>query len=75
MANKFKGKDRDMLKRGVTLLSAIIARDATAQKTKKTAAISTRDLMLDANPPGSGPYYTAAQLLLTRFNNLRAMTV
>lgn len=69
----FKGKDRDMLKKGVQLLQAILARDLTAQKTKKTASISTRTLILDPTPPGTGANYLAATTLLTRFSSLLGM--
>ena len=72
MAHTFKGKDRDMLRKGIQLLNAILARDAKAQRAKKTSAISSRTLMLDPTPPGTGPNYAAAQLLLTRFINLMA---
>lgn len=70
----YRGNDRNMLTKTVQVLNAIVARDKLVSKKTPSAKISNRFLMLDANPPGTGPLYLASQTLLTRFNALLAQT-
>ena len=60
----FRGKDRRMIEKATQCLAAITARDQLALNTaKKTARLSTRNLILDNNNTSGGLLYAANQLI------------